>query len=651
MENIGKVVATTKTPATVNEFAFWVASGAEPDVEVGNIVVAQRKGNRQKVFGLITEIKFYTDADSAFADYYSHEFGKPLSQPPTQRQEIHVATAEVIGSKPRAIRPTKGGLVRLADAEEVQTAYGMDQIEDPVMCGVIPNGNDPARMAPALISQRFLIGPEGAHANFSGASGLATKTSAAISLLSGLLSSARKGEASVAVIAFNVKSEDLLFLERNGDGALLDAIYTNADQTERRVLDLYEDHGVDLSFDNVDLSYFAPGRPFNPEKPNSLRGGEDGVQSFFYTLGEVRDADVPIRLHGVFDPGDLDDRSLGVLASVEDWLDEKGREISTFREMMQEFPADQSSWRGHHGATVAKVRRALQTNLKEILSGLFSWDKERGRQIPVEDIASGDLWVIDIQSINDKGKRLVFANILERVARLLEREKSRSDGKKPRLDAVVIFVDELNKFAPSSGKGTARLRDRIVDIAARGRSIGLVLLGAEQFASSVHKEVIGNVSTQFVGRTEQLELSSKPYRWISRDLQYLVSTLPKGRLLLRHALFNRPVFIKFPRPLFTYEPEEVEKAIAKANKKEEKEEEGSPPETDFDRLRDALKGREGIHPLEVWDDVPKLRELGVSHDTFKSWYQNWLGGGSYVTGSANERQALKLVLDRYGDVR
>jgi hypothetical protein len=637
---VGKVVATTQAPATVNEFSFWIANGRAADVEIGHIVVAGNEDSR--VFGLVTEIRFYTDADSPLSDYYSHEFGRPDCVPPTARQEIHIATAEVLGSSPLAIRPTTGGMVRLAEANEVLEAYGMDAITDPVLCGVIPNGRDPSRMAPALLSKKFLLGPEGAHANFSGASGLATKTSAAVSLILGILSAAKKDASQVAVVAFNVKSADLLSLERNADNALLEAVRQTSDHEGRRMLEIYDQWKVDLAFKDVTIRYFAPGKPFDPERPNTLR--QSGVRPFYYSLKEVADPSVPVRLADVLDPADLDDKSIGVLATIEEKLEsgEWGREVSTFKELIEKLPTGHTTWEGHHAATVAKVRRLLQTNLKEILSGLFTWDKERGAEIPVETISGGEVWVIDIQVVNDKGKRIVFANVLERLAKLLEQARARGRVGQGGLDSVVIFVDELNKFAPAAQEGSARLREQIIEIAARGRSIGLVLLGAEQFASAVHREIVGNVSTQIVGRTEQLELGERPYRWIGKDLQYLVSTLPKGKLLARHALFGRPAFIRFPRPLYTYDPEEATAIIEKATE---------PParpsgnaENEFDALRGKLKGRAGIHPTLLWEAIPKLRQMGVSQSTLVEWFRSWVSKSDYAGATAKEREAFDLVL-------
>ena len=52
---------------------------------------------------------------------------------------------------------------------------------------------------------------------------------------------------------------------------------------------------------------------------------------------------------------------------------------------------------------------------------------------------------------------------------------------------VILFVDELNKFAPTGGRRRTRRFSLIsVEIAERGRSLGIILLSAQQFSSAVH---------------------------------------------------------------------------------------------------------------------------------------------------------------------
>lgn len=68
---------------------------------------------------------------------------------------------------------------------------------------------------------------------------------------------------------------------------------------------------------------------------------------------------------------------------------------------------------------------------------------------------------------------------------------------------VIIFVDELNKYAPARrGESESSILEYVLDIAARGRSLGVVLISAEQFMSEVHGQVVGNCGTKVIGRSD-----------------------------------------------------------------------------------------------------------------------------------------------------
>ena len=77
----------------------------------------------------------------------------------------------------------------------------------------------------AYIDQEFILGPEGAHINMSGISGLATKTSFAMFMLQSILQKAEKTKDEsgvalsdkIAVIILNVKQGDFLQIDQRPD--------------------------------------------------------------------------------------------------------------------------------------------------------------------------------------------------------------------------------------------------------------------------------------------------------------------------------------------------------------------------------------------------------------------------------------------------
>jgi DNA helicase HerA-like ATPase len=138
------------------------------------------------------------------------------------------------------------------------------------------------------------------------------------------------------------------------------------------------------------------------------------------------------------------------------------------------------------------------------------------------------------------GQDLVFARVVSKLREHLER---RDLG----VDAVVVFVDELNKYAPADGPETY-VKKMLLDISERGRYLGLVLFGAEQFRSQVHRRVVGNAATTLYGRMDYDELATPGYQVLSPATKIKLATLPVGELMVRHPHFTQPIFVRFPRP-------------------------------------------------------------------------------------------------------
>jgi DNA helicase HerA-like ATPase len=203
------------------------------------------------------------------------------------------------------------------------------------------------------------------------------------------------------------------------------------------------------------------------------------------------------------------------------------------------------------------VLNRLENAVMYQLEGLLNRDDTRANPIPIGELRGGELWVIDISKIHDKGQRLVFHSVVRTVYRLLEAK--RTGEERVRLgtaeinihefpNRVVLLVDELNKFAPS-GKENSAIKQDIVEIAARGRSVGLALIGIQQLASKVDDEVLTNSNTLVVGRTHAAEIRDAAYNWLPAGLKDRAIGLDKGRMLVWHAAHKRPVFVHFPVPL------------------------------------------------------------------------------------------------------
>ena len=210
-----------------------------------------------------------------------------------------------------------------------------------------------------------------------------------------------------------------------------------------------------------------------------------------------------------------------------------------FRDVLRSMEQrNAESWRTHHVATIRKVRNRL-SNISTRCRGLVTDDADAS-DLPWGSFEDRAVYVIDVALQEEDAQDLIFARIVSQLREHLER---RALG----VDHVIVFVDELNAYAPYDGADTY-VRKMLLDIAERGRYLGLVLFGAQQFRSQVHRRVVGNCATALFGRMDADELASPGYATLSPAVRTKMATLEKGQLMVRHPHFAQPVFVRFPRP-------------------------------------------------------------------------------------------------------
>ncbi|MDQ3044395.1 MAG: hypothetical protein M3R06_04480, partial [Chloroflexota bacterium] len=416
--------------------------------------------------------------------------------------------------------------------------------------------------APIWLDSEYLLGPEAGHANWTGQSGLATKTSHALFLTSAVFQTLKAEGKSVAALMFNVKGADLLWLDKPAipESAMQEAYAAAAfRQLGEEDREVYQALGLEPQpFTNFRI--FAPFKPnLAPQTEGNsskvfLEGKHHGTALNTQRTAPSETAGVVFPIlwelkpllsmpHKVFDHNDLDDKMWGVIF---EFRDRKVRSLIELERIYEEidahFAADPSEqvWRGHHRLTLQKVRNRLK-GLPGKLGGLLTNGEVDYGHLPRAEQPFGDqeLRVVDIASCNTNVQEVLVSSIIERIWRLAEEEQLG-------VDTVLIFVDELNKYAPGGGEGG--LRDTLVDIAARGRHLNVVLFGAQQFRSKVDDEILGNCGTSLYGRVGDEELVNAAYRSLSETARAELLGLPKGRLLVRHAHFRAPLFGAFPLP-------------------------------------------------------------------------------------------------------
>jgi hypothetical protein len=542
---MGRVVATEKRPNTAHEFHFWTA--IDSPIGIGTIVRVDGEspvsGQLRRVYGVVVEGFSYTDLHSPIHDVLGHD-GSPAGAllAATERAEIRLYTAHVLRQIPEEpLQPVPMGTVVLASDEDVAVALRMDTYLQPGSNTGIPVGvyRAGAMEAPIYLDADFLLGPEAAHLNITGVSGLATKTSAVEWLLASIFTHFPKQKGSVAAICFNVKGPDLLFLDQPG----------SLDDIDRAMYEKLE--VAPTPFQRV--QYFAPytAKGFTL---NTLRSNEQlahNVSPLTWGLNEVMQfAEV------LLNKDDIDAKADAFI----DFLQERviGREFheaplstphrvrsfaeleSFFRDLLRGME-DRSSgehWRTHHVATIRKVRNRL-SNISTRCAGLVT-DEGTVSDLPFGSFEDRMVYVVDVASLEEDAQDLIFARVVSKLREHLER---RDLG----VSHVVVFVDELNKYAPGDGPETY-VRKMLLDISERGRYLGLVLFSAQQFRSQVHRRVVGNAGTGLYGRMDMDELATPGYSVLSPATKTKLATLEKGQLMVRHPHFAQPIFVRFPRP-------------------------------------------------------------------------------------------------------
>ena len=563
---IGRVAPTLHTPTTPTEFSFWVEDKEDIHIETGSLVTARNLAGI-RVTGLVSEVQAMSDLEGMLDSFYSHAFGRPDKEMPTKLPIIMSAKVEVIRRSDGRTEPIRGAWpVTFATASEIREAYGSDiSSEYEILAGF--TYDDQHNPVPIGIDARYTVGYEAAHINISGASGIATKTSYALFLLYSLLAhnyqNQGEGGGSIAAIAFNVKEADLMFIdELPRDWSELKKWESHARLGDS--IKLWQQAKDDYCIDPIKwaaekkFKFFAPMR-FD-FKGGVLSQRRENITSFTYSLKTLANSGVG-SLYALFDPADLDEKAQALIASMA----EVARNGDyTFDSLMSEVRkrinvSKNGDWFTfgeslHHRATANKILGRMKHAIDNQLRGVILSSENTDQPMLVEQIKPGELWVIDITQLSDKGQRLVFQTIVRTIFKTLEERKSQEltgslQGDLAQFPKLfIIFVDELNKFVPA-GREFSALKDEIVEMAARGRSVGLALCGAEQLASKVDEEVLANTSTFAVGRSHAVEIRKPPYAWLAEGLKQKAMVLDKGWILLWHSLHKRPVLVHFPLPL------------------------------------------------------------------------------------------------------
>lgn len=547
MKKIGKIIATEKVPTTVDEFFFWTDKHLV--LKPFDVVKVEHIKN-SVTFGVVEEISHLTDGASFLAGYISSDFGEVEVKSNTQRIGMNYVKAKVVANSHNIYTPVLDGYtVSLADENDVKSALGLKDIKNPLPCGVIEMYEDEDKITvPVHFNSHFLIGPEGAHLNISGISGLASKTSYAMFLLKNIQEQyiKNKSSESVAFVLLNVKGRDLLAIDENNDELTED---------DKKV---YKDLGINVTpFKNVKYFY-----PYSKDIRTTTYADVNDVESqkklnkafhYKYLFDEDKES-LDLLFSNIDDPQQTMESIVNYIISGEGAFNG----VRNWEELKDEIKKHQEKGDTGKDKTISVLswrkfyrlfRKTLERN-KDLFSNSININKSEVRlQDSIKQIRKNDIYVIDIAKLDEESQGFVFGDVMRaiydlKLGQITDREESEIPSK------IIIFIDELNKYGSKDVPKNSPILRQLLDITERGRSLGIILFAAEQFKSDIHDRVKGNCASHAYGRTNAIEISKPDYHFIPAVYKSMLTRLKQGEYILQNPVFRSMLNIKFPRPLY-----------------------------------------------------------------------------------------------------
>lgn len=561
---IGRIIATEKCPTTIDKFTFWTDSDlklhAFDIVKIGHI-------DNSFSYGVIENISHITDAQSFLTSFISSDFGNVAIEAPTLRVGMNYVEASVSFNDKNIYTPLHSEApVYLATENEIVKALGLDKVQNQLVCGVLKMYEDTEEeiTLPVCLNSKFILGPEGAHLNISGISGLASKTSYAMFLLKSIqeqyLKKIKDDEDSVAFVIFNVKGKDLMAIDSEND------FLEDGAEEKERVYSEYRKLGLSTSpFRQV--HYYIPYYSNMNEKRSTYLSKEDvdnyisngKLHKFKYSYEDDKES-----LEMLF--ADIDDPQQTMEAIISKIIDSNDFDfggITTwdeFREKVNELSQKtQSAGRGQQRIS-NEISVLSWRKFKRIINKATKNDEMFANRANVNNgecrladklkhILENDVCVIDIAKLPEDKQAFVFGDAVRTIYNLKLGEYDSENGVKPP-SRIVIFIDELNKYASKDTPKSSPILREILDVTERGRSLGVILFGAEQFRSNIHQRVTGNCSTHAYGRTNSIETATKDYGSLPSTYKNMLTRLEQGDYLIQNPIFRSLLKIKFPKPIY-----------------------------------------------------------------------------------------------------
>ncbi|HUA09909.1 MAG TPA: ATP-binding protein [Candidatus Acidoferrales bacterium] len=480
-------------------------------------------------------------------------------------ERVQTVTVQILRTMPELwMPPQPGASVELARGSDRQVALFQDRMQESELRVGLDHADQPVS-----VDWSFLNGEKGAHLSISGISGVATKTSYALFVLYMLMETPEgrrllgRHVSDTKAVIFNVKGEDLLHIDRPNRKFVDDA----------RAREMWLGLGVDDPQPFRNVSIFVP----------PTRGGTDIVAA---NVSHRRDSEytifgwTPLEFvkRGLLQFVFSDAREQNQISFVVDHMRaalvrhavpsahnagavilrnspvHTGRDFERAASQLESARAEEA-----HGDTEIKdfadlvdfliekvenddplwIPRTTSGTNEAFLRRLIAMNKRLGHLVNIQCSTldpQRNVNVVDIHDLHDDAQRFVVGAVLDQIW-----QAKQARGREP---LRFVVLDELNKYAPREGRSP--IKEILVDIAARGRSLGVILIGCQQNASRVEAAIVDNAAIKIVGRLDASHAAE--YKFLSPELRERATRFLPGTMVLDQPVVPAPIPIVFPFP-------------------------------------------------------------------------------------------------------
>src|SRR5918994_1868287 len=544
-QEIGKTIASERFLNTMD--GFWFALKPKVIINSFDFVTVDNLFNSKSI-GIIKELQAVTAAEH---DYYNNYLSdnhtlsstkEQLKQKGKEKEDekeeekneqlshrqlnslilVKVAIMANTGVKAEGYEESKsvnfpvggGKMFRFATEEEIIFALGIPQMENPIPAGIIETTN--GLEVPITLDVTYLAGADTAHVNASGISGN-RKSSYILFLLQSSYQTLKRMNQNVALIIFNTKEQDLLYIDQREK------------YTKKRTERLFDVLDLDIEpFENV--TYFLPRG--KDGKPNSIHV----IMNYIYESWPLK--------------SNIEKKDIST------WTD-----LSEFKEYPETIVSNKSSLLYFLGRLQRFRKSPMFIDKKKTSTYL-------GNEI--KNLKPGEVFVIDVATISSfEEQAFVVGDVMKSIDEMyssryynleddnrsnntnIDSNKNNVQENQKKLHYILVFVDEINRFIPKSQNGKMNsVSEQIMRTVTAGRTRGTILFSAQQFKSATDYRLQENTDLHITAKLGLSELSTEPYSMLDESTKMNIVRLNKGELVMIHSAFRHPIKIGFPKATF-----------------------------------------------------------------------------------------------------